>query len=156
MTPPVPPDAVSLRVAWTCRAGADRVWRALVDWDLHSRWMVATHAQGGHGEGATVRAFTGVGRVGFHDPMEIVEWRPATSSSSGWCTVRHTGTVVRGYGRFEVVPLPGGRSQVRWTEWVVPPLGRVGRLAWPVARVPLAALLRHSLRRLDRLTRETG
>jgi hypothetical protein len=37
-----------------------------------------------------------------------------------------------------------------WSEWVLLPLGVIGQLAWPVARVPLRLLLQASLRRLAR------
>ncbi|GAA3722589.1 hypothetical protein HDA32_000829 [Spinactinospora alkalitolerans] len=142
---------VRVTVAHACAAPADRLWETLVDWDLHEQWMVLTRAHGGRGEGATVEAFTGVGRLGFPDTMEITNWRPATRESAGVCEVVHRGSVVRGRGRFDVVPLLGGRSRITWTEWVEPPLGALGRLGWPVAKAPLALLLRRSLRNLGEL-----
>ena len=64
--------------------------------------------------GARLRAFTGVGPLGFTDTMEIVEWEPPRR-----CVVRHTGKVVRGDGVFEVVPLgpagPGSSGRSCWT-----------------------------------------
>ena len=78
-------------------APAQQVWDVLTDWDVHDRWMLLTHAEGGRAEGETVSAFTGVGRFGFLDTMTITLWDPPRRA-----VVRHTGKVVRGSGAFEV------------------------------------------------------
>ena len=39
---------------------------------------------------------TGMGPVGFHDPMTVTGWKPPTASDPGRCTVRKTGRVVLG------------------------------------------------------------
>ncbi|TDQ54755.1 SRPBCC family protein [Actinorugispora endophytica] len=140
-------------VAHTCPAPAGRVWDTLVDWELHDRWMVLTRARGGSGEGARVLAFTGIGPVGFSDPMEITGWRPPSDDAPGHCEVLHRGAVVRGRGRFDLEPLPGGRCLVTWSEWVRLPPGPVGRLAGPLVRVLTASLFRRSLRNLGGLAR---
>ena len=126
-------------------APAEQVWEVLTDWAVHDRWMLLTHAEGDRVEGGEVRAFTGVGRVGFLDTMSITVWEPPRRA-----VVRHTGKVVRGSGAFEVEDLGGGRSRVVWSEWVLLPLGLVGQLVWPLARSPLRLLLQASLRRLAR------
>ena len=126
-------------------APADQVWAALTDWAAHDRWMLLTRAEGDRAEGGEIRAFTGLGRVGFLDTMTITVWEPPRRA-----VVRHTGKVVRGSGAFEVEDLGGGRSRVVWSEWVLLPLGVIGQLAWPVARIPLRLLLQASLRRLAR------
>jgi hypothetical protein len=101
---------------------------------------------GGHGTGAEVTGWTGIGPIGFTDAMVITEWDPPRR-----CVLRHTGRVVRGTGIFEVAPR-GSRSEFRWTEHVqlpVPPA--VGRLAGGVI-APIAEWgLRSSLRRFARL-----
>ena len=126
-------------------APAEQVWDALTDWAAHDRWMLLTRAEGDRAEGGEIRAFTGIGRLGFLDTMTITVWEPPRRA-----VVRHTGKVVRGSGAFEVEDLGAGRSRVVWSEWVLLPLGVVGQLAWPVARVPLRLLLQASLRRLAR------
>jgi uncharacterized protein YndB with AHSA1/START domain len=126
-------------------APAEQVWDALTDWAAHDRWMLLTRAEGDRAEGGEIRAFTGLGRVGFLDTMTITVWEPPRRA-----VVRHTGKVVRGSGAFEVEELGGGRSRVVWSEWVLLPLGAVGQLLWPVARIPLRVLLQVSLRRLAR------
>lgn len=126
-------------------APAEQVWEVLTDWAVHDRWMLLTRAEGDRAEGGEIRAFTGLGRIGFLDTMTITVWEPPRRA-----VVRHTGKVVRGSGAFEVEDLGGGRSRVVWSEWVLLPLGVIGQLAWPVARIPLRLLLQASLRRLAR------
>lgn len=126
-------------------APPERVFAALTDWEAHDRWMVLTRAEGGHGPGARIEAFTGIGRVGFLDTMTITLWEPPERA-----VVRHTGKVVRGSGAFEVETVAPGRSRVVWTEWVELPLGALGRLGWPLARPGLRFFLQLSLRRLAR------
>ena len=127
-------------------APAQAVWDVLTDWDQHDRWMLLTSASGGRAEGASIAAFTGVGRVGITDPMTIVVWEPPRR-----CVVRHTGRVVRGSGAFEVAELGPDRSRIVWSEWLDLPLGPLGRVGWLVVR-PLARLgVARSLRRLARL-----
>ena len=126
-------------------APAEQVWDALTDWPAHDRWMLLTRAEGDRSEGGSIRAFTGVGPVGFVDTMTITLWEPPRRA-----VVRHTGRVVRGSGSFEVEALGESRSRVVWSEWVQLPFGLLGRIAWPVARVVLRALVQASLRRLSR------
>ena len=121
----------------------------MVDWDRQSQWMLGTTARatvnGGIGLGGGIEAFTGIGPLGFRDPMVITEWEPP------WrCTVRHTGRVVRGTGAFEVFSLPGDRSRVVWSEQLDLPLGRLGQLGWPLAKPALVAGVRASLTKLAR------
>lgn len=55
-------------------------------------------------------AFTGVGRIGFHDPMDVVEWREPE-----YCRLEKRGRLVRGWAELTVEPLPAG-SRVTWRE----------------------------------------
>ena len=124
-------------------APQDRVWTALTDWSDHDKWMLGTRASGGAAVGERIEAFTGIGRVGFLDTMVIRVWDPPER-----CVVRHTGSVVRGSGAFEVERLGSSRSRIVWSEWIDLPFGVLGRIGWLVAK-PLARLgLLASLRRL--------
>ena len=121
---------------------------------------MATRAEGGHGLGAKVTGWTGIGPIGFTDPMRITDWDPPRR-----CTVTHLGTVVRGSGTFEVLPRDGrdgtGRShfpefsEFRWTEVIELPLPLPAALARLVATAlvgPAArAGLGWSLRKFARL-----
>ena len=134
-----------LVVSQVVAAPAQRTWDVLTDWSVHDDWMVLTRATGGNAPGETIEAFTGIGRLGFLDTMTITSWEPPRRA-----VVRHTGRVVRGSGAFEVQALGDNRCRVVWSEWVQLPFGLLGRLAWPVARVAVRALLQVSLRRLAR------
>jgi hypothetical protein len=121
-----------------------QVWRALVDWERQGEWMPLTDVQvvsgDPHGVGGRIEARTGmpVGsrRVGLLDTMEITGWHPPYRVE-----VLHTGRVVRGPGIFEVRSRMAGATVV-WTEQLDLPLGRLGRLAWPLVR-PAAAFALH-------------
>jgi hypothetical protein len=121
-------------------------WRAAVDWPRQHEWIWATRVSGGHGAGAEVTGWTGIGPIGFTDQMVISEWDPPRR-----CVLKHTGRVVRGTGIFEVAA-HGAGSQFRWTEDLeLPAPPAVGRLAGLVI-TPLAEwALRSSLRRFARL-----
>jgi len=133
------------------RADQQRVWDMVVDWPAQRAWILATKTEGGHGFGARLTGWTGIGPLGFADPMEITEWQPPRR-----CTVTHLGKVVRGSGVFEVLPrAERGGCELRWTEVIelpVPLPPRVGRLVaaalvGPVTRIGLG----WSLRRFARL-----
>ena len=82
-------------------------WARLTDWAQHGRFVPLTRitvTDGGFD------AFTGVGRVGFHDPMEVVEWREPE-----FCRLEKRGRLVTGWAELEVQPIPSG-SRVTWRE----------------------------------------
>ena len=142
---------VELTVPVDVDAPAEAVWRTITDWEGQGEWMLGTRvrvtsAGDGRGLGATLSAVTGVGPLGFTDPMEIVEWDPPKR-----CVVRHLGRVVRGDGVFEVVELGPQRSRFLWTELLDLPLGAVGRVGWPIARPVFRLGVERSLRRMARL-----
>lgn len=139
-----------LAVAAVSAAPAERVFALLTDWPRHSEWMFATSAEvtagDGRSPGSRLAAFSGVGRLGFLDTMEITRWDPPQRVE-----VVHTGRVVRGGGVFRVLPLPDGGSRILWAETLDLPLGPLGALGWHLTRPLFAALVRLSLRRLSRL-----
>jgi hypothetical protein len=126
-------------------APVEVAWGALTDWQGQSGWMVLTAVTaepGGHRVGERLDAFTRIGGVGFHDPMEVTRWDPPHRVE-----VAHLGRVVRGTGIFEVRPAPGGAWLV-WAEDLDLPLGRPGSLGFKVVRPAFQLMLRRSLRRL--------
>ena len=130
-------------------APAEATWAAAVDWARQGEWMLGTRVTptvaNGQGVGGRLEAFSGLGRVGFMDPMEITLWQPPRA-----CHVRHLGRVVRGTGVFEVEPRGDGRSRFHWREDLDLPLGIVGRLGWLLVRPLFAYGVRLSLRRFAR------
>ena len=129
-------------------APVEQTWAGATDWSGQGEWMLGTSvrptAQGGTGVGGGIEAFTGLGRLGFLDPMVITLWEPPHR-----CHVLHTGRVVRGTGAFEVQPRGSGSTFV-WREDLELPLGLVGRLGWPVVRPLFAYGVRLSLKRFAR------
>lgn len=138
---------IELRVP--VHAPAAEVFAGAVDWDGQSRWMLGTRVRatdrGGVGLGAGVEAFTGLGRLGFLDAMVITRWDPPRA-----CHVRHTGRLVKGTGTFEVEQRGRTSSVFVWGEQLELPLGRLGRLGFPLVRPLFVAGLRLSLRRFAR------
>ena len=125
-------------------ADPERVWRLAVDWPRQREWILGTRTEGGQGVGAAVTGRTGIGPVGFTDPMVITDWDPPRR-----CVVSHRGRLVRGEGEFEVARL-GCRSQLLWTERIVLPRA-LGRLAYVVIGRVTRLGLGWSLRRFARL-----
>lgn len=133
------------------RADQQRVWDMVVDWPAQREWILATRTEGGHGLGARLTGWTGVGPLRFADPMEITGWQPPRC-----CTVTHLGKVVRGSGVFEVLPrADAGGCELRWTEVIELPVPLPPRLSRLVAAVLVGPVTRiglgWSLRRFARL-----
>ncbi|MEU9023771.1 SRPBCC family protein [Actinomadura sp. NPDC048394] len=126
-------------------APPERLFEVLTDWPRHAEWMPFTRAEGGRDVGAELRAWTGVGPVGFLDTMVITGWRDGRRVA-----VRHTGRVVRGEAWFEVLPYGKG-SRVVWAERIDLPLGVLGRAGWLVAGPVVKGFLGLGLRRLAAL-----
>ncbi|TMR07267.1 SRPBCC family protein [Actinomadura soli] len=139
-------SGVAVHAEAVSAAPAERVFDVLTDWPRHAEWMPFTSAEGGRKIGDELRAFTGVGPVGFLDTMVITDWRPGRRVA-----VRHTGRVVRGEAWFKVVP-EGAGSRVVWAERVDLPLGPLGRAGWLVAGPVVKAFMRLGLRRLAALS----
>jgi hypothetical protein len=118
-----------------------------VDWPGQGEWIPLTTVRVARGDGRSlgsrIEAFTGVGRLGFLDVMEVTGWDPPDRVD-----VMHVGRFLRGPGAFEFRALPNGGTALTWSEWLDLPFGRVGRLLWPVQRPLVTALLRTALRRL--------
>ena len=125
-------------------APVDRVFDAFAQWEEQGRWMVGTRVEVRVGDGRSVgsqlAAWSGAGPAGFWDTMVITRWEPPYRVD-----VLHTGSVVRGTGTMEVVALPDDRSRFIWSEDLDLPLGRLGRLGWPLVRPAFLAGVRRSL-----------
>ncbi|MBT2524465.1 SRPBCC family protein [Streptomyces sp. ISL-99] len=98
---------------------ADEAWRRLTVWEHHAaqapltRITVTTPPP--TATGTVLVARTGIGRVGFADPMEVVAWDPPVAGGAGHCRLEKRGGVVLGWAEIGVRPAPGG-ALVVWTE----------------------------------------
>jgi hypothetical protein len=83
-------------------------WARVTAWQRHGEYVPLTRiALTPNG----FDAFTGVGPVGFHDPMEIVEWREPS-----YCRLEKRGRLMQGWAELEVEPHGTGGSRVTWRE----------------------------------------
>ncbi len=136
-------------------APAEVVWAYVTDWARQGEWIPLTRVEpAGRADrvGGRIRAWTGVGPVGFWDTMTITGW-DALDGGSASCEVMHTGSLVRGDGGFSVRALPGDRSVVEWWERLILPAGPLGAMAWrvlgPLTRRGVQLALRRMGRRLE-------
>ncbi|HET7691006.1 MAG TPA: SRPBCC family protein [Nocardioidaceae bacterium] len=109
------------------------LWDFITDWKRHGDWIPLTRVDlvGGPARevGGVFRTRSGVGPLGFWDPLRVTAW-DEWPDGGGTCTLVHTGKVVRGDAEITVTPLGEGRSRLRWVEHFE--FGRPGRLAWRV------------------------
>ena len=108
-------------------APAAAVWAELADVASHAEWMVDAAAitfvgSQRSGTGTTFDCATRVGPLRLTDRMEVTEWTEPVVLG-----VRHTG-LVTGRGRFMLGPVPGGATELHWTEDLTFPWWMAGRL----------------------------
>jgi polyketide cyclase/dehydrase/lipid transport protein len=132
---------------------ADVLWDYLMDWPRQGEWIPFTRveradpADPANAVGGRIRAWSGIGPVGFWDEMTITTW-DRRADGGGVCEVLKTGAVVKGEGVFEVVALGAHRSRFVVSELTVIPLGRVGALGWRLVRPLLVRMLDRALARM--------
>ena len=137
-------------------ASAPVVWDYVTDWPRQEEWVPLTRVErvdAAADVGGRFRAWTGLGRVGFWDPMTITAWE-RDSDGGGRCEVLHLGTVVKGEGEFAVVARGRRASRFVWAEVVDVPLGAVGAVGWRVARPLVEWVLDRGLDRMRALVEE--
>jgi hypothetical protein len=116
-------------------APAGLVWDYVTDWARQGEWIPLTRVEAVDEAGrevrvgGRVRARTGVGPVGFWDPMTITAVEHG-QDGSGRCEVLHTGGLVRGEGEFAVEGTVAGTCRFVWWERLALPLGPLGALGW--------------------------
>jgi hypothetical protein len=140
------------------RAPAGTAWDVLVDWPRHGGWVpltvVRTVSPRPDGVGAAFVARTGVGPLGFDDPMTVVVWEPPRGDRPGRCEVVKSGRVVHGRALFVVTPLTETQCRVAWTEDVTVSPRRITRFADSLValggRSAFAAALRAFAREAER------
>jgi uncharacterized membrane protein len=114
------------------QAPADVVWRYVTDWPRQGEWMPLTRVErvdDADRVGGRLRAWTGIGPVGFWDTITITVWEEHPDGSAR-CEIMHTGSVVHGDAEFSVVPLGASTCKVGLWEHLDVPGGPVGALLW--------------------------
>ena len=127
------------------KAPIEKVWAALADWESQGEWMLQTKVDVTsdirEGVGTTIAAFTGIGKLGVMDHMVVTSWQPPHI-----CDVLHTGTIIKGTGRFELVVIDGSTTRFNWSEEIVAPRALFLLIApglYAGVRISLAKLGRH-------------
>lgn len=119
-------------------------WNRITDWAAHARWVPFTTIEittpAPNGVGTVFLARTGGRRVGFDDPMEVVEWDPPR-----FCRLEKRGAVMLGWAELRVEPRGSG-SRVTWRESARP--ARLPRFADRAAAVAGRLLFGRVLHRL--------
>lgn len=139
---------------------AEALWDYLMDWPRQGEWIPFTRveradpADPADAVGGRIRAWSGIGPVGFWDEMTITTW-DRRADGGGLCEVLHTGAVVQGEGVFEVVATGPGSSRFLWSELAVVPLGRLGALGWRLGRPVLERMLDGALATMRRRVEST-
>lgn len=144
------PGRVEISVEVPVVADRDRAFAALTQWAEQGRWMVGTKVWPSRGSGREVgdelSGFSGVGKIGFLDTMDIERF------DDEWVVVQHTGRVVRGAGWMGVPrPAPGQPVKIVWGEALDLPLGGLGRVGWLLVGPIMVRAVRRSLRQLAAL-----
>ncbi|MFJ7496151.1 SRPBCC family protein [Streptomyces sp. NPDC097727] len=118
---------------------AAEAWRRVTDWERHAAQVPLTTITVPTGLttriGTVFVARTGVGPLGFDDPMEVVRWTPPAAGRAGLCRLEKRGSLVLGRASIDVYPTDSG-SHVVWVEeltvrllprWADPLLAGAGR-----------------------------
>jgi uncharacterized protein YndB with AHSA1/START domain len=136
--------AMSLKID----APIEQVWERLADWESQGDWMLQTTVEVTstirEGVGTTIAAFTGIGKLGVMDHMQVTRWEPPFI-----CDVLHTGTVIKGTGRFELTAIDSQSTRFDWSEEILAP-----RALFLLIAPGLYAGVRISLMNLSRQLRQ--
>ncbi|MEU6757619.1 SRPBCC family protein [Streptomyces sp. NPDC046685] len=117
-----------IRIIHRTSLAPSEAWLRLTDWERHgaqvpfTRTIIETAAPTHVGTIFTAR--TGVGRITFDDPMEVVVWRPPApgpahgpaAGSAGLVRLEKRGRSVTGWAEIEIHRSPAGGSEVHWRE----------------------------------------
>jgi hypothetical protein len=129
------------------------LWSYVTDWPRQGEWVPHTRVERVDPDdpataiGGRIRAWSGLGPVGFWDLMTVTSWEES-ADGGGRCEVLHTGAVVRGEGEFAVVATGPATCRFLWSEMAVVPFGRVGALGWRLVRPVVERFIDHGLRTL--------
>ncbi|SDJ94716.1 hypothetical protein SAMN05421806_103437 [Streptomyces indicus] len=116
---PYDPDVPEFRITHRTPLPVDEAWRRVTDWQRHAAQVPFTRTtvltDGPNREGTRFVARTGIGPIGFDDPMEVTLWEPPAPAAR--CRLTKTGKALTGWAEIEVQPaVRGTGSYVVWHE----------------------------------------
>lgn len=130
-------------------APIEKVWASLADWESQGDWMLQTTvdvtSEIREGVGTTIAAFTGIGKIGVMDHMQVTRWEPPFI-----CDVLHTGKLIKGTGRFQLTTIDSRTTRFDWSEEILAP-----RALFLLIAPGLYAGVRISLANLSRQLRQS-
>jgi hypothetical protein len=131
------------------QAPIETVWASLADWESQGDWMLQTTVEVSsdirEGVGTTIAAFTGIGKIGVMDHMQVTKWEPPFI-----CDVLHTGKIIKGTGRFQLTAIDAQSTRFDWSEEILAP-----RALFLLIAPGLYAGVRLSLANLSRQLRQS-
>lgn len=102
------------------KAPINKVWEAIAQWETQGDWMLLTKVEVTskirEGVGTSIAAFTGIGKLGLMDQMQVSAWQPPNI-----CDVVHTGRIIKGTGRFELTQIDASTTRFDWSEEIEAP-----------------------------------
>ena len=129
-------------------APIEKVWASLADWESQGDWKLQTTvdvtSEIREGVGTTIAAFTGIGKLGVMDHMQVTRWEPPFI-----CDVLHTGKIIKGTGRFQLTATDVQTTRFDWSEEILAP-----RALFLLIAPGLYAGVRISLMNLSRQLRQ--
>ena len=135
-----------LSITQRVKANREKVFAAMVDWPSQSDWMVGTKVwvtkNDGVGIGGEFAAFTGIGKMGFIDPMRITHWNPPSEVS-----VLHLGKVVKGTGEMKIEKISETSSDFIWSESLEIPFGKIGYFGYKIIEPFFVIAIKKSLKK---------
>ena len=138
----------TLRISIDLPVSRSIAWSAIADWESQGSWMLQTKvwvtSEIRDGVGTSIAAFTGpfykrypkFSSIGILDTMTVTTWNPPYS-----CDVAHTGKIIRGTGRFELVEIDSNRVRFNWSETIECPkvvFLAIAPFLWLGVRISLA------------------
>ncbi|MUM17159.1 SRPBCC family protein [Mycobacterium sp. CBMA271] len=98
---------------------AEVAFARITDWPRHSEHIPLTTvyltSEGPAGVGTAFVGRTGLGPIGFSDPMTVTAWTPPQGGRPGRCRLEKTGSLVLGWAEIDVYS-EGAGSRVVWRE----------------------------------------
>lgn len=124
----------------------EQTWARVSDLTGHADGVPFTRSSsdpGDPGPGWRFVARTGLGRVGFDDPMVITEWDPPRR-----LRLEKVGRVLTGWADISLTSLPQGGTLVTWQEEVVPAHAGTARRVRPLFDAAGRVIFGRALRRM--------
>lgn len=131
---------------------APEAWERILDVHAHGEVVPFTTMRGDAMyaaelvPGSRFVARTGLGPLGFDDPMVVDEVSPPADDEPGVARIRKEGGVIRGWIELTVTPRSHGGSLVEWVQQIS--VRGVPRAAGPVTAAVARAAYGQALRRL--------